>query len=408
MAEVEFITVGNEILSGATEDTNFSFAARELTSAGVSPPRRRTSVGDVEADIERELKRVAKEADFAVVCGGLGPTSDDLTAECAARAFGLVSKENPGALGMVERTLKAMGREILLRHKKQAVLPEGADVIVNEKGVTPGFRLQMERAVLYFLPGVPDEFKTMFSGFILPDIVSKSGEGGFSLKAVSVFGMPESEIARRVEAMGITDADIAYRIRNLEIQVRVSHPNNAEIVDRAAATIMTELAPAAFSTSGATIAEAAAETLKDRGLTVSAAESCTGGMLAQNLTDIPGSSVYFPGGMVCYSNASKTEKLGVPEKTIEQHGAVSEQVALAMAGGVRERFGTDIGVGITGVAGPGGGTFEKPAGTVYIATSTSGRGEKAAMHRFTGDRMRVRSRSVAHALDMVMRLALTF
>ena len=405
LAETVFITVGDEILSGSTEDSNFSFAARELVSAGIAPPHKRTSVGDAAKDIIGELKRAGAEADFAVVCGGLGPTPDDLTAQCAGDALGLALKKNAEAMRMVRAALEKRGRKNLPSHNKQAEIPEGATLIPNEKGVAPGFSLRSGRAVYYFLPGVPEEFRAMFSGFVLPDIAKRGGAGGFSLKAVSVFGMPESEIARRVKAMNITGVDIAYRLREFEIQVRVSHRSDTEAVRRAARRITEGLSPAAFPEAGA-IAEATARALAGGKLTVATAESCTGGMLAARLTDIAGSSAYFPGGVVSYSNEAKTLQLGVPAETIEEKGAVSEEVALAMARGARERFGADIGVGITGIAGPGGGSFEKPVGTVYIAAS-SGKGarEECVMHKFTGSRSAIRARSAAHALEMIMRLA---
>ena len=405
MAETVFITVGNEILSGSTEDSNFSFAARELVSAGIAPPRKRTSVGDEAKDITDELKRAGAEADFAVVCGGLGPTPDDLTAQCAGDVLGLALKENAEAARMVRAALEKRGRKNLPSHNKQAEIPEGATLIPNGKGVAPGFSVRSGRAVYYFLPGVPEEFRAMFSGFVLPDIVKRGGADGFSLRPVSVFGMPESEIARRVEAMNITGVDIAYRLREFEIQVRVSHRSDPEAVRRAAQRITEELAPAAFSAPGA-IAEATCRALAESKLTVATAESCTGGMLASRLTDTAGSSAYFLGGAVTYSNAEKTRQLGVPAEMIDEKGAVSEEVAVAMAGGARERFGADIGVGITGIAGPGGGSFEKPVGTVYIATSSGKEARKVVMHRFTGSRSAVRARSVAHALEMVMRAAL--
>ena len=404
VTEMVFITIGNEILSGTTEDSNFSFAARELVSDGIAPPQKRISVGDTEKDITDELKRAGKTADFAVVCGGLGPTSDDLTTQCAANALKLPLKENAEAMKMVSDELRKRGRPLTPARAKLAKIPEGATVIPNENGVAPGFSTKSGKTVFYFLPGVPGEFRAMFSGFVLPDIARRGGAGKFSLREISVFGMTEPEIARRTEALKITGVNIAYRLRGVETQVRVSHPDNPEKADKAAEKIAKKLAPAAFSLSGETLAEAACRALAENGLTVATAESCTGGMLSARLTDIPGSSAWFPGGTVAYSNEAKIRHLGVPAETVEKNGAVSEEVARAMARGARKRFRASIGIGITGVAGPGGGSVEKPAGTVYIAASSGG-GEEAVKRNFAGNRLSVRELSVAHALETVMRIA---
>ncbi|MGI9558333.1 MAG: CinA family nicotinamide mononucleotide deamidase-related protein [Thermodesulfobacteriota bacterium] len=405
MAEIEFLTVGNEILSGATEDTNFSFAARELVSAGIVPPRKRTSVGDSRKDIVAALRDAAK-ADFTVVCGGLGPTPDDLTASCAAESFGVPLETDVRALEMVEDALKKIDRRVLPSHKKQAEFPSGAESVPNSEGVAPGFMFKSEKAVFYFLPGVPAEFRAMLKDFALPDIIRRGGAGSFSIKAVSIFGVPESEIARRIESMDTGEVDIAYRLREHEIQVRVSHPRNSPEVKKVAGEIKKHFASAAFSTGGETLTEAVARALSEKKLTVATAESCTGGTLAGKLTGIAGSSAWFPGGVVSYSNESKTDTVGVPAALIEKEGAVSAAVAEAMAEGVRKRFGASIGVGITGIAGPGGGSFEKPVGTVYIATSAGNSGGEVSKFEFRGKRSRIRESSVAAALEMVMRLAL--
>ena len=240
--------------------------------------------------------------------------------------------------------------------------------------------------------------------------MKKSGAGGkYSIKTVSVYGIAKSELAREIKLMEITAVDVACRIRANEIQVMVSHPQRSGIVEKAAEKIAAHLGLNVFSTSGAGLAETVAGILREKKLTVATAESCTGGMLASALTDIAGSSSYFPGGAVAYSNESKTTILGVSTAMIEKEGAVSGKVAIAMANTVKERFGSDIGVGITGIAGPGGGSFEKPVGTVYIAVSNDKAPDDAVCVKceFKGKRSGIRSQSVSKALDMIRRSAIS-
>lgn len=410
MADIEFITVGDEITSGATEDTNFSFAARELVSNGIEPPRRRISVGDNRDDIARAFSQCSASADFVVVSGGLGPTPDDLTAECAAEFFNMPLEPDTAALELVEAALKKIKRRMLPAHRKQAMIPRNAKIVPNHEGVSPGFVCESGKGVFYFLPGVPREFKAMLTGFVVADISKRAGvAGGFSLKAVSVFGIGESELAEKMKTVDLAGVKLSYRIKGQEIQVRVSHPQDRQAVLKAADRVAAHLGGNVFSTSGGSLEEAVAETLREKGLTVAVAESCTGGMLASRLTDIAGSSGYFYGGVVTYSNESKTAVLKVPSDMIEKNGAVSREVALSMAAGARKLFGSDIGVGITGIAGPGGGSFEKPVGTVYIGLNAGGIADEAVSVRyeFTGKRSGIRMSSVCQALHMIRKSALS-
>lgn len=406
MADTEFITIGDEIISGATEDSNFSFAARELVSIGVKPPRSRISVGDNEDDILRAFAQTS--ADLVVVSGGLGPTPDDLTAACAAAFFKRPLELNAEAFELVKTALRKMKRHARAVHKKQAAVPKGSEIIPNSEGVSPGFICESEGAAFYFLPGPPREFKAMMTDAVVKDILRRSGGAdGFFRKTVSVFGIGESEVAEKVGSIGLERVNVAYRLKGNEVQVRVSHTHDPEAVSKAADRIAAHLGENVFSTSGASLREAAAEILCKNNLTVAVAESCTGGMLASQLTDVAGSSRYFRGGAVVYSNESKTGILKIPAYTIEKAGAVSDEVARAMSVAARERFGSDIGIGITGIAGPGGGTFEKPVGTVYIAVSADGvpGGVAAARYEFTGKRSDIRGRSVSQALDIIMKSA---
>ncbi len=412
MVDIEFISVGDEIVSGTTEDRNFSFAAREFVGAGMSPPKRRISVGDSRKDIVSALRSSGK-ADFTIVCGGLGPTPDDLTLECAADFLGEPLARNTEALRHVKNALKKMKRNMLPAHKKQAMAPENAKIIPNPNGVSPGFVCESKGAVFYFLPGVPGEFRHIITDFVVPDVLKRSGEESFSfsLRAVGIFGIPESELAQKMEKMKITNVETAYRIISSdEIQVRVFHDKDPELVDRTAEQIKEHFGENAFSKSGERLAEAVAQTLREKNLTVATAESCTAGGLSSTLTDMAGSSVYFPGGVAAYSNGAKSEILGIDPGIIEKNGAVSDEVARAMAEGAKKRFGSDIGVGITGIAGPGGGSVEKPVGTVYIATDAgeNAGGAVCVRYEFRGNRARIRERSVSWALFMIMKSALRF
>ncbi len=409
MPDIDFITIGDEITSGATEDTNFAFAAREITSRGMTPPRCRTSVGDNGKSILRAFLQASEAADFVVVSGGLGPTPDDLTAECAAEFFKQPLKMNAEAFGLIKAALKKRKTPVRPAHEKQAMLPANAKIIPNPEGVSPGFVCESEKASFYFLPGIPREFRAM-TGAVVGDISRKTGgESDFCLKTVSVFGIAESELAEKIDAIGPAGVNVAYRIKGHEIQVRVSHPKNPQAVTEAADRIASHLGESVFSTSGETLEEAVAKILDKNRLTVAVAESCTGGILASRLTGVAGSSTYFPGGIVSYSNESKNKMLGVPSSTIDKAGAVSDEVARAMANGIRRRFGSDIGVGITGIAGPGGGSFEKPVGTVYIALSADGisNGAFSVRYEFTGKRPDIRMRSASQALDMIRKSALS-
>jgi len=333
LADIEFISVGNEIVSGTTEDRNFSFAAREIVGAGVRPPKRRISVGDSKKDIVKAL-RSSEKADFAIICGGLGPTPDDLTLECAADFLGEALTPNTEALEHVKNALKKMKRNMLPAHKKQAMSPQSAKIIPNPNGVSPGFVCESKDAVFYFLPGVPGEFKQMITDFVVPDILkrSRSDFSPFSLKSLSVFGISESELAQKIERMKITDVEIAYRIMSRdEIQVRVSHGGAPELVEKRAEQIKTHLGENVFSALGERLAETVGRILRERKLTVATAESCTAGGLSFGLTDMAGSSAYFLGGVAAYSNGVKSELLGVDAGIIEKNGAVSGEVAKAMA-----------------------------------------------------------------------------
>lgn len=402
----EFISTGSELMSGTTTDTNFVWAAGTLFTRGIVPCYH-SSVGDDREDIIGVLNVASGRSDIVVVSGGLGPTEDDMTARAASEFFNAELVFNEDQFRIIDQKLAARGRKPLPLHRKLAYFPEGSEVIANEKGVAPGFYRYSNGKLFYFLPGVPSEFRAMFSGFVIPDLAKKSGAGdSHSLRTIKTIGLGESEISSRLSDLNLDGISMSYRICFPEIHIRLlSYGSSKTSAERkiltAEKSVKEMLGEFVFSCGEGSLEDIVADLLRKNGLTISTAESCTGGLLASRLTDVPGSSVYFARGVVTYSNRSKTDTLGVPAELIEKHGAVSAEVVESMATGIRRVAETDIGIGISGIAGPSGGTEQKPVGTVFIAVDTDNTGSFSEKFLFYGSRKEIKLITTSYALNII-------
>jgi len=395
----EVVTTGTELTRGDLRDTNAAHVAASLTEHGLVVTRFST-VDDDPARIVDVLRAAGERADVVVVTGGLGPTSDDLTAACAARVAGVPLVRHAASLDAIRRRFEAIGLPMTPNNEKQADFPAGSDVLPNPKGTAPGFAMKLGRAQAFFLPGVPFEMKAMLAAEVLPRIATP--EAPPSLLRLRVFGLPEASI----DAMlgGVEEAFpgvvLGYRATFPEVEVKVQAPSPS-LAKACFAEVQMRLGRHVVALGSNGLPQAVGEALRGRGWTLAVAESCTGGMIGTLLTDVPGSSDYLLLDVVAYSNAAKTDILGVSESTIAAHGAVSAEIAIAMAEGVRARAGSTLGVSTTGIAGPGGGTEAKPVGLIHLAVA----GPAGVVHKtrtFRGDRDRVRKLAAHAALYQVL------
>lgn len=410
---VEVITTGNELMSGLTRDTNFSWVASELSSSGIEV-RYHCAVADDLEDILASFATASRRARFVIVTGGLGPTEDDLSALGASKFLGTPLVFNPAVHQDITRKLRERGREPNVHHEKQAMFPEKVTIIENPVGTAAGFSFLSGNSKFYFLPGVPREFRRMFREYVLPDISAVAEKGRIlRVRVLRTFGLGESEVAEKLSGFSPEGVDVGYRIRLPEVHIRLTaSADDGEaldlLLDDACAQAEQRLGNFLFSREGESLEEVTATLLLEKDLTLSVAESCTGGLCSSRFTDIPGSSAYFPGGAVVYSNESKERLLGVSTDTLARSGAVSEQTVSEMARGARELFGSDIGVSISGVAGPGGGTPEKPVGTVWFGFSHVSSGTFCEKRNFAGTRDEIKSFAASTAIDMVRKFCLDY
>jgi nicotinamide-nucleotide amidase len=363
-------------------------------------------VDDDRGRIEAYLRRLSAEHRVLVCTGGLGPTTDDITTECAARVAGVGLWRDEASLRGIEERLSRFGRKMATSNAKQADFPVGARILPNPNGTAPGFRVELGGAAAYFMPGVPSEMKAMFDASIAPDLAALA-EPRCQI-VLRCFGLPESEVNDRLVGVESTfGVVIGYRASLPEIEVKVlargASPEFArETARRAADEARARLGDHVYGEGFGSLPEHIGALLAERGLSLALAESCTGGLAAELITRVPGSSRYFLGGAVVYANSAKTELLGVPAALIAEHGAVSAPVARAMAEGVRARLGADLGLAFTGIAGPDGGTPEKPVGLVHWALA-SARGVALRERVFVGNRLDIRRRAAFAGFDLIRR-----
>lgn len=388
---------------GEIVDTNAPFVASRLYDEGYRVARQLT-VGDDTEVIAAAIRDLAASHRVIVATGGLGPTEDDVTARAAARAFGqeLVLREE--VLEHIRAFAARLGRTLHPRNEQQAWLPATAGLIPNPVGTAFGFRLDNGNCSLFVLPGVPDEMAAMFSATVLPAMRGILPPPPIlRTRVLKVVGIPEADISARVGDLAGPGVTLAYCVVFPEVQVKVratgSDPAAVEqsldaVVNRA----RERLGSAVCAEGDESLDTVVARLFREREMTLALAESCTGGLIAKRITDLPGSSAYFRQGIVAYANEAKERLLGVPTELLVNFGAVSREVAEAMARGVRERAGTDLGLAVTGVAGPDGGSDEKPVGTVHIALADAG-GCRSEQFLFGGSRDKVRIRTAVMALD---------
>ena len=409
---IEVVTIGDELLLGYTIDTNAAHLARTLAGEGVEISRR-TTVGDSADAIATAVREGLDRAGAVITTGGLGPTSDDLTKPAIAALFGRgMALDEEHLAWMEERFARVFWRPMPAANRQQAMLPEGARKLRNNHGSAPGIWLEDATGRwVAMLPGVPREMRGMLADTLVPLIRERLGDDRRVVRSrtLRTTGVGESFIADRVSSIeeGIGDVDLAYLPNaegtDLRLTVRGAKPDDADRRLAASAERLRHVVgDAMYGEDGADLAAVVLELCRERGHTIGVAESCTGGLLGARLTTIPGSSDVVLGGVIAYSNALKTSLLGVPDALLAEHGAVSEPVVRSMASGCRTATGATIGISITGIAGPGGGTDEKPVGTVWIASDLDGAVEARCL-RLIGDRTEVRQRAAQAAMEMVRR-----
>lgn len=414
--KIELVTIGDELLLGFTVDTNAAHLARELASIGVEITHRAT-VGDNAADITRAVSDALARTGAVITTGGLGPTADDRTKGAVAGLFGRTMYRDEALVDSMKERWARLRRTgpFPESNVSQAMIPEGATILPNRHGTAPGIWLEDEdKRWVAMLPGVPREMRGLLADELLPrlrDRIAAEGKGSASVirsRTIRTTGVAESaladqlgELAREVNGMSVAFLPGVESV-DLRITVRGADPSEADTLLAAAALKLRAAAGRyVYGEEGADLAEIVLELARRRGVRIAVAESCTGGLLGARLTAIPGSSDVFAGGVIAYENAVKRQLLGVSDADLQEHGAVSEEVATQMARAVRERLRTDIGVAITGVAGPGGGTAAKPVGMVWVAMA--GIDDKAVCLRLFGTREEVRQRAAQAALDIVRR-----
>jgi nicotinamide-nucleotide amidase len=405
--QVEIITIGNEVLSGRTLDTNFAFLARALEEASVQVGWHST-VGDTAERISEALKRALVRADAVVVTGGLGPTPDDITRKAVAGVLGRPLQLDDAVLTRIRERGRKSGRKLLSSVETQALLPRGATAWPNPLGTAPGLLMVEDQRPVILLPGVPQEMEALATEFVVPYLRERTGHAveSFTLRTAGVY---ESQLHERIgnAPQGWPGATLAYLPSYFGVDLRVTVTGSdgkavRESTRRAYAELKKMVGSVVYAEGTRVIEEVVGEALVARGWRIATAESCTGGLLARRITDVPGSSRYFERGFVTYSNESKIELVGVKSDDIEAHGAVSAPVAEQLAEGARQRAQVEMGVGITGIAGPDGGSEEKPVGLVFIGLASPG-GKSVRKFRFMGTRKTVRERAAQAALDLVRR-----
>lgn len=404
------VAVGSEMLTPFRVDTNSLVITEKLNAIGCDV-RLKVVVGDDVAELSALFARGVGLVDLIVCTGGLGPTEDDITRDALARAFDLPFDTDTAVLDSIRQRFEARGMTMREINKRQALVPRGADVLANSRGTAPGLWLQREGTSVLLLPGPPREMQPILERVIDERLKPQSGSRGLFRRVLKLTGRPESEvdsIAQPVYSRWVTAeipivTTILAKMGQIELHLTADAASEAEghaALAVAVRELLDVLGPSVYSIDGRGLEQVVGDQLRERRMTIAVAESCSGGLLASRLTDVPGSSDYMDRGVVCYSNEAKTELLGVPAALIAEQGAVSEAVAQAMADAVRERARSSVGVGITGIAGPGGGSPEKPVGTVCIAVATP-QARDVRRFAFIGPRDMVKFQSVQAAMNML-------
>ncbi len=408
MLSAEIIAVGSELLTPEKTDTNSLWLTEKLNEVGVEVMLK-TIVGDDEARLEETIRDAIKRSDVVITTGGLGPTEDDVTRQVSGRAVGRELTYHDELEADLRERFRRWGREMPEINKRQAFVIDGAAILPNPNGSAVGMKLDLGSKLFVVLPGPPRELKPMFENFVLADIREMAGEVHVRRRILRVSGMGESAVDEAIapiyKAYPNVQTSILFSKSEIEVHLAAKAVTESEalkVLDELAMKIADALGMAVFATNGETLEEVVGAMLTESGKTLAVAESCTGGLIGMRLTDVSGSSAYFLEGAVTYSNEAKMRTLGVSKQTLTEHGAVSAETAEAMASGIRAYAGSDYGISVTGIAGPDGGTAEKPVGTVFIGYSDA---EQTRSVKFTlpGDRYLIRWRSSQAALDYLRR-----
>jgi nicotinamide-nucleotide amidase len=404
----EILAVGSELLTPHRADTNALYLTGRLLEIGIGVGARVT-VADDALLLESAFRNALTRADVVIATGGLGPTEDDLTREAAAAALGRPIRRDPAIIEALKARFAKYGRVMAPVNEKQADVIEGATVLANPRGTAPGQLVEGEGRVLVLLPGPPSEMQPMFDDQVLPVLSRRSGGRRLRTRVLRIASMSESDVEQAVAPIYTTFRNPVTTILGgpgqVELHLTAEGATEAaaeEAIEALASGMRAALSGRIYSEDGRELAEVVARLLVERRLTLAVAESCTGGLLSARLTSVPGSSAFFDRGWVSYADRAKTDALGVDPGLLQAHGAVSEPVAAALAAGARARAGTDIGVGITGIAGPSGGTPDKPVGLVFLAVAGAA-GDRVRRVLFVGDRERVRYQATQAALEMIRR-----
>ena len=407
--DLELVTIGTELLLGFTIDTNSAFLGQALAAAGARITRR-TSVPDDAEAVGAAVREALARSRFVITTGGLGPTRDDLTKHAVAGVFGLPLDFHQDIWDELEARWARMGRKIGERNRGQAEVPRGALVLSNRWGSAPGLWISGEAGEVIMLPGVPTEMRGLVTHEVVPRLATRGGTRVIRSRTVRTTGIPESTLADRVSDIedALPPLTLAYLPGVEGVDLRLTAWDaDAEVaegaLDAAAKRLADRLGDHAYGGADADLAAVLLDACRSRGLTLSLAESCTGGLVGARITAVPGSSAVFAGGMICYDDALKRE-LGVSARILEEQGAVSEGTVRAMAEAARSRYGTSLAAAITGIAGPDGGSEAKPVGTVWFAF-VDRRGVESVRYIFPGSRADIRARAAQFALLGLLRKA---
>jgi nicotinamide-nucleotide amidase len=413
LTSAEVIAVGSELLGTAKLDTNSLFIAGQLGRLGIEL-KAKSVVGDDRERLADVLRNALTRADLVILTGGLGPTDDDLTREAVADVLGLELVEDPAITARIRQRFERRGMSMPEVNRRQAMVHRGARVLPNPNGSAPGILIETNGRMVVLLPGPPRELQPMLSALCADGgaIAERAGRERLFTASIFTASVPESRVEELVQPIYSRWRDAPEPISTtilaspgqVEIHLTMRSADVAHatgVLERARAQLVEALGRSVFSTDGRSLPQVVGDLLRERKLTFAAAESCTGGLVLQRMTDIPGSSDYVKGGVVAYSNELKMQLLGVDAALLKAHGAVSEPVAAAMVDGIRERTGAGVCVSITGIAGPGGGSETKPVGTVVIGVLVPGRPLSVRTYLFPGNREMVRLQSSQMALDRV-------
>lgn len=402
--QADIICVGNELLTGLIENSNAGFLARRLWKAGI-PVREAAVVADEKSAIKEAMERALRESDLLILTGGLGPTEDDLTREAVAAILNLPLELNKDWLITLEEFFMKRGIKMPEGNKKQAMVIKGSRMLPNSRGTAPGAIVEWEGRLIVMLPGPPPELQEMFDRDILPHLLTLNSGELKKVKTLKCMGLGESMLEEKIKELGKWEYPaLSYIARGYEVDLQIKgsgNPDTADLmIDQAEERIRSVLGEYIFGSDDETLAGVVARLISSRGLTLALAESCSGGLLSDIITDVPGSSLFYLGGVVAYSGRAKKNLLKVRPDTLREHGEVSEETALEMAVGVRELFKSDYGLSITGIAGPDSDQSESEVGLVFIAVSGS-EGSKCRKLQLGGGRRGIKERSAQIALDML-------